>query len=235
MNISKHVLAIPAVFGCFALSACGGGGGGSAPVARTVTTPVYATQSKFVLPTGTGAIYAGLSSVEGGSVIDIEGDGYAYQIGKNPDDAFVAVAGTVVDSSNANGKLPAVAKTGTASYTGSYKLVHLNRDSADDATGVIKENGGAFTLTADLAAGTFTGRSTENTQISATETKNVLYSQGTFTDGVMEGMVRYRQTDKVNIRADMAGVIGANKALGAFQGGDDDIDAIAGGFNLLAD
>jgi hypothetical protein len=238
MTIRKKALAIPSFIAVALLSACSSGGsattgaGTTTTTTTTTTTPAvtqYLSTSAVVLPTGSGTIYANLNSAQGDADIDVEGDGYAYQIGTDADGNFVAVAGTVTD-----GSLPTVATSGTATYSGTYSLVHLDRANAADATGLITESSGDFTLTADLAAKTFTGKSTAMTT-TAEGDKLVLYTQGSYNAaGVMDGMVRYRDEDAINIRADMAGEIGANKVLGAFQGGDDDVDMIAGGFNAIA-
>lgn len=232
MTFKTFLGVVPAVLVVATLSACSGSstGGGTVVGAPAPAVSVNAvTQSSFVLPTGSGTIYAGLSAVEGGSDIDIEGDGFAYQVGTTSEGNFAAVAGVVTD-----GTLPAVGTSGTATYSGTYALVHMDRGSVTDVTALVTAYEGDMSLTADLGDGSFSGISAEFTETSDGR-KPVFYTKGTISSGEMEGLARFRQTDDINIRADMTGLIGANKAVGAFQGGDDEVDAIAGGFNVLAD
>lgn len=233
MSTKRTFLCATSLLAAATLAGCGGGATGSSAVvapgtAETVAT-TFATTGKFVIPTGSGAIYAGLSSSESGSDVDIEGDGYAYQVGALSENAgFSTVAGLVGGNS-----LAALPTTGEATYSGSYEVILLNRNSPSDSTAMVKNYASDMTLTANLTDQTFSGIGDVFTETSEGR-KPMFYTKGEISNGQMDGLVRFRRGQSINIRADMVGAIGANKTIGAFQG-TDGVDAVAGGFHAIAD
>ena len=126
--------------------------------------------------------------------------GFAYQYGRvEGTNRFLGVAG-IAPTSNP-GPPPT---TATATYSGVYNLTYANRDQIERRTGNIR-------LAADFDEGELTG------------VAGRLRVDGTITGQVVDGTVTYRDVD-----ADLFGLIGSERVIGAFAGDEDDALLVGG-------
>ena len=126
--------------------------------------------------------------------------GFAYQYGRvEGTNRFLGVAG-IAPTSNP-GPPPT---TATATYSGNYNLTYANRDQIERRTGTIR-------LAADFDEGELTG------------VAGRLRVDGTITGQIVDGTVTYR-----NVDADLFGLIGSERVIGAFAGDEDDALLVGG-------
>lgn len=177
------------------------------------------TESEFATPTDSGDF--AMSFDESVAIVteDGSGNGYAYEIGVSEGD-FFGVAYPVVTV--LTGILPTTSvselpSSGQATFSGAYEAVLIDLTQvSDDMTYEDIEaafyNTGTIDLVADFGAGTLTGSSGD------------LTVNGTFDSELLGGTVNYD-----GLSGDLTGLIGGNRAVGAFQG--DDLDEVlVGGF-----
>ncbi len=173
------------------------------------------TNSGFVavVASGGSAIVSGstLSSKRSGSDVNSVGDGYAYEVGVDGGNGFVAQSGILASTQVAD--LPA---SGTATMTGTYSAARITSISLSNGrlSGLANNGSGALTLVANFDNNTLIGSSTNQ----------LLYVNGTFAGKALDGTVLYRGIPGV-----LTGRVGGDQAVGAFHG-KTDTAIMAGGF-----
>lgn len=188
------------------LAGCGGGGtsSGATPMNQVQTS------ASFQTPDAAGAFPDDLDNELARVVLDSANNGYAYQYG-DTDNVLTARAGIVPGTSVASA--PA---SGTADLTGVYQV----RTVTDAVVGSDGIEGADFfqtsliTLTADFGEATLRGDASN------------LEVDGSFASGTLTGEVTFN-----GLTAALTGIVGADQAVGAFQGSTED-SIIVGGFNV---
>ncbi|SHG79505.1 hypothetical protein SAMN05444003_0958 [Cognatiyoonia sediminum] len=172
------------------------------------------TDSGFTNVTSTGSVTERLGQQGIASVIDADGDGFAYSSGTESGGGLRAVAGFTNPSDI--GLRPV---TSVGRYTGRYELIEVY--DIDLRGGFISGSqdqvSGSIVLNADFSTGTLTGRAGE------------LSVSGRALGSQLTGGVQYR-----GVSGDLRGVLGDDKAIGAFHGNDADL-IYAGGFLTYRD
>lgn len=168
-----------------------------------------ATLSSFAEVTPTGFIVTDVTGGATQSNIDFTGSGFAYAAGSVYGDGLKAVSGITTSSSVA----PAPA-AGSTVFSGRYELFQVDGISLSGSqiTGFRTQQTGSINLTANFGTGTLTGSSGN------------LSIDGRFSGEDLKGDVTYRGVD-----GDLTGLVGSDKAVGAFHGNDADL-IYAGGF-----
>ena len=140
-----------------------------------------------------------------------EGDGYAYEVGVDGSNGFVARAGVLSSTS-----VPDLPTSGSASMSGRYSAARVTSIalSGGQLTGIANEGSGTLTLVADFDRNTLSG----------TSDNSLLRVNGTFEGKALGGSVVYR-----GMSGELSGRVGANQAVGAFHG-KTDTSIMAGGF-----
>lgn len=189
-----------------ALAACGGSNA-AGPTIRAV-----ATQATLETPNAAGDFATTLNNVAGREVIDSNGNGYAYQIGEIPGSTDVLAQAGIVSGTSVT-PAPSI---GSAQLDGIYQVRTLTDLESEDGNvvGYERFQTSLITLIADFDSGTLTGDAAN------------LEVAGRFTDGLLSGDVTFDGQS-----ATLTGIVGADQAVGAFYGRDDD-SVIAGGFNV---
>lgn len=165
--------------------------------------------SAFGTLSSAGKFLGGGIPVVSGGFTDSSNSGFAYQVERTGTN-FSAVAALVPGSTAS--PLPA---NGIATMTGIYQGVEIGK--SDPALGrefgEALQNSGRIQLRADFASRTLEGSS------------GPLNVQGTFTSSALQGRVFYNQNEGT-----LTGLIGGDKAIGAFHGINGNI-AFSGGFH----
>ena len=146
-----------------------------------------------------------------GSDVNSDGDGYAYEIGVDGGEGFVARAGLLPGT-----RVPTLPTSGSATLTGTYEAARVAGIDLDNGRliGFARKASGAITLEADFAGNTLSGRSDND----------LLKVNGTFDDENLTGTVTYR-----DIPGALRGKIGGTEAIGIFHGKTSS-SLMAGGF-----
>ncbi|PUB16383.1 hypothetical protein [Yoonia sediminilitoris] len=168
------------------------------------------TTSRFVTPEANGAILSPGGAT--GGFTDSFGQGYAFKAGSDGD-GIAAVAGVIP------GTVATEAPTsGTIRFEGNYQLVSVGGFFLDDGNvvGISVPVAGPISLNGNFDDGTLRGSADR------------LSIDGRISGNALSGNVEYD-----GVEGKLTGVIGANKAVGAFHGNDED-DIYAGGFYATA-
>lgn len=196
-SLSSALIAATVLSGC------------AAKTASDFTTSGFAT----VAATSTGAEISNSSLTRrtSGSDTNAAGDGYAYEVGVDGSNGFVARSGMLSTTSVA-----ALPSTGTATMSGTYEVARVTGISLSGSllTGSAVSASGALTLTADFAGQTLTGISDNG----------LLAVNGTFNSQDLNGSVTYR-----GIPGQLDGLVGGDQAVGVFHG-QTSTAIMAGGF-----
>ena len=214
-----------ALAGCAGGSAGGSSGGssGGSPDSGAGNAKSSTTASRFVSPTGTGAINLTLDQSQTVHDVDSGGAGYSIMVGLDTAaGALTAVSGVVGASTVA-----APPSAGQVIYDGDFQLLHIDRDTSADPSATVHDAQGTMMLIADFDVDQFAAQSRAMSGPSP-----LLSMEGSIANsGAMSGTVAYVSgTD--TITGPLTGEIGSDKAVGAFHG-KTDADAMAGGFLLL--
>ncbi|MEJ6399018.1 hypothetical protein [Yoonia sp. 208BN28-4] len=186
-----------------ALSGCGG-------ASTDPQNSFAAPGASFATPDSDGLFPNDLIFFDGSPVRAFNGNGFSYQVGATTD-GIVARAGLIPNARVAS------APDDTTVVIPSI----ITARSADAATPDASSLSVALIdLTADFSAGTLTGAATTNAQNGDTTSFAV---SGRMSDGLLSGDVTFDGID-----GSLAGLIGADEVLGAFQGVDGD-RVMAGG------
>lgn len=173
------------------------------------------TESGFttVVASGGSAQISGttLSNSTSSANINNDGDGYAYEVGVDDGNGFVARSGVISSTSVA-----ALPTSGSASMSGQYSAARVTSISlaGTQLTGVANNGSGSITLLADFEKHTLKG----------TSDNSLLVVRGNFTGKALNGSVVYR-----GIPGTLTGLVGGDQAVGAFHGKTDS-SIMAGGF-----
>ncbi|WP_162561642.1 hypothetical protein [Yoonia vestfoldensis] len=172
------------------------------------------TGSRFVTPSATGAISDPAAGNE--RIVNISGNGYAYEAGNARNGDIVAVAGIIPGTSASPTPGP---DHGSTTYSGRYEMVTVGGFFLNDGkvVGFSRPEAGDIALSVDFAARTIRG------------TADDLTVNGEFNGNVLSGNVRYD-----GISGDLRGVMGGDKAVGAFHGESSE-RIFAGGFYVTPD
>jgi hypothetical protein len=171
------------------------------------------TTTRFVTPSPTGAINIGLQDATS-RVYTTSTDsrsGFAFQTGQIENEGLFAVAGLLP------GSTVTAAPSGSANYTGTYNLVAISGIALTDDSiyGFRREESGSLALRANFGNGNVTSAP-----------GSALIVNGNANGTVMRGTVTYQ-----GVSGDLNGLIGGDRAIGAFHGeGNDDTYMYAGGF-----
>lgn len=170
------------------------------------------TTSGFVTPASNGTISSPDGTTRGFS--DSSGQGYAFKAGNDDDDDIIAVSG-IIPGTVASG----APTSGNVIYTGDYQMVSVGGFFIDDGKviGFAVADSGSISLNADFDGGTLRG------------SDDKLTIDGRISGNQLSGDVEYDGVDGT-----LKGVIGADKAVGAFHGNDKN-DIYAGGFYATPD
>lgn len=143
-----------------------------------------------------------------GAYQDLSGNGYSFAVAEQSN-SLVAAASILPDATVAD--LPT---TGGATYAGEYRMVHVNQiaEGDDGMTGSALVIESRISLDANFAEGTLTGSSGN------------LTVNGQFNGSDLTGDVAFS-----GVTGTLDGIIGSDKAIGAFQGSDAN-ETYAGGF-----
>lgn len=166
------------------------------------------TTSRFVTPSSSGEIDVPATGA-GGSII-FGGQGVVYRAGADSPTGIVAVAGIIPGTT-----VSAIPDSGSSIYSGTFELVKVDGFFVNDNQNVVgfpTLRSGDISLTADFDDQTLKGRADD------------LTVDGSFTGNTLAGSVEYE-----GISGTLRGLIGADKAVGAFHGNDSD-EIYAGGF-----
>jgi len=169
------------------------------------------TNSAFQTPSNIGYLGQTLTNATRGNDISLTGDGYAYAVGEEINGDFAGYAGIVPTTS-----VTAPPVLGSATWSGTYNLAQITgiELSTNGLQGYAASSTGAVSLTANFAAGSLIGSSTDLD----------LTVNGTFVGSNLSGSVSYR-----GLNGALTGLVGAGGAVGAFQG-NSGTDLYAGGF-----
>ncbi len=173
------------------------------------------TTSRLVTPDSTGDFSGDFNVIDSGVEADASGDnGFAYQTAQVGDsNELRAMAGLLPGTTGGDAPVDA-----SATYEGTYELARVTNIRTDG--GIILGNAttdaGFITLEADFIDGTLTGED------------RFLEVDGTIDGQSLGGSVSYGEID-----ARLTGVIGQDRAVGAFVGDTSD-EIIAGGFLVEA-
>lgn len=179
------------------LSACGGGSGNG------VTT-------FFSTPDANGNIETSFeNNVQNGRLIDINGNGFAYEFGSIPEEGFFATAGVVPTTEF--GSRP---DSGVVTYDGVYELYHVTGISEDDGmiTGSGRRAFGPISLVGNFNQNTLTGTSGD------------LQIDGTIDGTTLSGTAIFN-----GVSGSLQGGVDSDKTIGAFHG-KSSTELFAGGF-----
>jgi hypothetical protein len=182
-------------------------------IAACGATQENLTTTRFVTPSPTGAINIGLQDATS-RVYTTSTDsrsGFAFQTGQIENEGLFAVAGLLP------GSTVTAAPSSSANYTGTYNLVAISGIALTDDSiyGFRREESGSLTLQANFANGSV---------VSAPG--SALSVNGTANGRDLSGTVSYN-----GISGALDGLIGGDRAIGAFHGeGNDDTYMYAGGF-----
>ncbi len=165
------------------------------------------TISMFATPNFDGTFETDKPSVVSRSYNDGGGTGYAFQLGGQDTD-FEAFAGVLRSSTVA-----ALPTSGTAAMNGGWQLAQIGRsDGASRDFGEAALASGRITLNVNFEHGILSG------------TNEGFIVDGSFSGPQLSGSIFYNGR-----AATLTGLIGADKAIGAFHDANED-SALAGGF-----
>lgn len=183
------------------------------------------TVSNFVDPDVTGQINIGLTDWTSNFISDSDTDGYAYEVGIDWNNDFRAVSGIVQSS-----QLTTLPSSGTAAFTGGYSYLKIDRADPQSNYGTTEHHSGTLDMDIDLASGYVVAKSQERT---LTTNQRLLRIVGYLNGQAFVGNVTVRPElgSDGTLTGDSIGVIGSEKAIGAFHASNDE-DTIAGGFLL---
>ncbi|WP_322890239.1 MULTISPECIES: hypothetical protein [unclassified Yoonia] len=164
------------------------------------------TVSRFATPSSAGT-FSSPSGTNRNYII--AGQGFAYKAGVASNQDIVAVAGIIPGTT-----VTAIPTTGNTVYAGQYRLVSVGGFTLDNGLlrGTETPVSGSISLGVNFAERTISG------------TSGNLAVNGTFVGNTMSGDVTYS-----GISGDLRGVIGGDKAVGAFHG-ESPTQLFAGGF-----
>lgn len=174
-----------------------------------VVTQDQATMSRFTTPTSGGFVIENFNNMSSLRERDIQGDGFAYASGSITNEGLIAVSGVIPGSTGG-----AVVSSGSATYAGRYELLRMS--NIDLSGGFISasqtQRTGTINLLANFSNGTLTGQ-----------------SGGLSINGVVSGTGISGGVTFEGVAGDLTGVIGDDKAIGAFHGNSANL-IYAGGF-----
>ncbi|MFT6451879.1 MAG: hypothetical protein ACJA06_001366 [Halocynthiibacter sp.] len=172
------------------------------------------THSNFSTPNSVGVYSTALSSQLTGRDTAPDGDGYGYRVGSRSGTGLIGQSGIIPGTSVA-----AAPASGSVVYSGRYELAQIqNIDiSGSRIYGHSSLYSRSISLTADFDGNTLSG------------TGGNLSVDGAISNGNLSGNVTYK-----GVNGALDGVIGADRAVGAFHGNSADT-IYAGGFIVDAD
>jgi hypothetical protein len=202
----KKTTALLFAFTSLALAAC-------EEVAAPANVDAVTTRASTVTPSAAGTFAEDLIDPQGEQYSVASGNGYAYQVGINATQTGLVARAGLLPGTAVTTPAPAV---GSSSMEAIYHLRTISNASIVDgeliSTSVFKA--GEITLVADFSNETLTGSS------------GALTINGIFDTGVLSGTASYG-----TINGTLSGVVGADQAVGAFQGSNTD-SVMAGGFQV---
>lgn len=168
-----------------------------------------ATLSSFSDVSASGFIDSGLDNPGGVVVRDTDGSGDAFAAGRVTGSGLKATSGIINGSTVAQPP-----SAGTARFDGTYQLYRTSIIDFDlsSITGYTTRQSGNIALNVNFGAGTISG------------SDGSLSVDGRFRGTSMSGDVTYEGVD-----GDLTGLVGSDRAIGAFHGNDADL-IYAGGF-----
>lgn len=163
--------------------------------------------SSFGTPKANGTFSTSLRTIFKGGFQDDEGNGYAFEIGREGT-AFSAVGGVLSGTD-----LGAVPPSGLATMHGTYEVHEAGKsDGAIRDYGTVQSTRGRISLRADFTFNTLQG------------SDGTLTVDGTFSGSELAGSAFFNKRP-----AALAGEVGSGSAVGVFHGSDD-ATAYVGGF-----